>query len=196
MARKKSIKRASKLFLDHANTIEGFLRSLPPNFSAEHVSWAHEYAIIRLYREFELLILAALIGAINNDSSALSERVGIPFPKHLRDEVCEYILLGEGYFDFKGRDGLIQRIKKYIPDTHYLVKTVRDDQYKMAIERLCSLRNLAAHQSAYAKAQAKKAIGTKKISSAGAWLKKQKRFEGLLKALRLFAADLEKHAPY
>jgi len=47
----------------------------------------HEYAVIRLYREFESLILQGLVGAINNDTSTLSATSGVQFPKHLTDEV-------------------------------------------------------------------------------------------------------------
>ena len=33
-------------------------------------------------------------------------------------------MTGRGYFDFKGRDGLIKTLKQYLPDDHYLVEVV------------------------------------------------------------------------
>ena len=61
--------------------------------------------------EFEQLMLFAIVCAINNDTKTISDSTGVEFPKHLTDEVCEYLVLGGRYFDFKGRDGLI-RVKK------------------------------------------------------------------------------------
>ena len=62
-----------------------------------------------------------LKGAINNDTSTLSQTVNIEFPKSLSDAVCEFIVTGGGYFDFKGRDGLIKTLKDYVPSNHYIV---------------------------------------------------------------------------
>ena len=69
-------------------------------------------------------MLDTLVGALNNDTSTLSTRTGFSFPKHLTDEVCRFLVTGRGYFDFKGRDGLIKTLKQYLPDDHYLVEVV------------------------------------------------------------------------
>ena len=89
------------------------------SFSDAHITWAHDYGIIRLYREFEDMILNCLVAAINSDTQQLSNTTGIDFPKHITDEVCEFIIVGDGYFDFRGRDGLIKTLKRYLPDNHY-----------------------------------------------------------------------------
>ena len=97
--RKKSAKKAAKDFVSKADEIEKFIDSINlSRLSTKHVTWAHEYAIIRLYREFEDMILNSLIAAINKNTSELSNTTGISFPKHLTDEVCEYIIVGDGYF--------------------------------------------------------------------------------------------------
>ena len=107
--RKKSAKKVAIDFVKKAEEIEKFIDpSNLTNLSEKHITWAHEYAIIRLYREFERMILHSLIAAINNNTSDLSQETGVSFPKHLKDEVCEYIIVGNKYFDFKGRDGLIR----------------------------------------------------------------------------------------
>jgi hypothetical protein len=100
MARKKSIKTAAKTFATEADAILAFLARISPNATDADLSWVHDYAIIRLYREFESLILDALVGAINNDTTTISGTSGVKFPKHLTDEVCEYLVTGGGYFDF------------------------------------------------------------------------------------------------
>jgi hypothetical protein len=196
MPKKKSVKRTAQRFSQKTNQILHFLDSCSPRASDEHVSWLHEYAVIRLYREFERLVLGALVGAINNDTSVLSRHAGVQFPKHLTDEVCEYLVTGGGYFDFKGRDGLIQRIKRFLPKDHYLLDVLRGPRFEGAINSLYALRNFAAHASPTSKVAAKKAIGALNLGSAGAWLKKQGRFGQLVESLQLLGNEVEKRAPY
>jgi hypothetical protein len=149
-----------------------------------------------LYREFESLMLDCLIGAINNDSTTVSSTTGIEFPKHMTDEVCEYLITGTGYFDFKGRDGLIKTLKKFVPATHYLVGEVKRLKYKDALERLSALRNYAAHESAVSKRTAASAVGAQRMSSSGAWLKVQGRITTIIDKLKELAEEIEAAAPY
>jgi hypothetical protein len=88
-----------------------------------------------------------LIGAINNNTVTLATKTGFGFPKHLTDEVCEFLIVGNGYFEFKGRSGLISKLKEYVPDDHYLVKIAKKPKYKDTLDQLYSLRNFAAHES-------------------------------------------------
>ena len=176
MSRKKSIKKSANDFIDKIDDLNTFLSSSISSMSDEHKSWSHDYAVIRLYREFEQMMLAGIVGAINNDSTTISEVTGVDFPKHLTDEVCEYLVLGSGYFDFKGRDGLIKNLKKYVPDTHYLVTIIKKPKYKDTLEKLSALRNYAAHESHQSKRAVLFAIGQRRIGSAGAWLKVSTRF--------------------
>lgn len=195
--KKKSAKKASETFRGKVEEIEAFLRTKSlASFSDEHVSWVHDYAIIRLYRDFEDLILHCLVAAINNDTERLSQTTGVDFPKHLTDEVCQYIIVGDGYFDFRGRDGLIKQLLKYLPKDHYLVAIIKTARYREALEQLTALRNFAAHGSKPSKKQALKAIGRVKMHSSGAWLKKQNRFGKISKELKALAGDVNKRAPY
>lgn len=195
--RKKSGKKASETFTEQVEDIEKFLtQKRLKRFSDAHVSWAHDYAIIRLYRDFENMILNCLIAAINNDTEQLSKTTGIVFPKHLTDEVCEYIIVGESYFDFRGRSGLIQTLKKYLPDNHYLVVIVKKEVYKEVLEQLSALRNYAAHDSDISKRRALKAIGGQRIASSGAWLKSGSRFNRITTKLKRLANEINQIAPY
>ena len=196
MPRKKSVKRSARRFIEQIDEIRRFVEEAKRHFSDRHVSWAYEYAIIRVYREFEALVLDALVGAINNDTSTISQRTGVKFPKHLTDEVCRYLIVGTGYFDFKGRSGLLRILKQYVPETHYLVQIIQRPNYRRALEDLPALRNLAAHNSLVAKRNAKKAIGQSRMPEAGAWLKRQGRFERIAGALRDLALEIEQEAPY
>jgi cupin superfamily acireductone dioxygenase involved in methionine salvage len=196
MPRKKSIKKSAVGFRRRADEIAAFLTDAAQKLTAQQASWAYEYGILRLYREFEALMLDALVGAINNDTTTIAETTGTRFPKHLTDEVCKYLIVGDGYFDFKGRDGLIQTLSKYVPEGHYLVTAVKKDRYKEALERLSALRNLAAHNSAVAKARAKKAVGQQRMPDAGSWLKKKSRLMTIVNRLKELADEIEAGAPY
>lgn len=196
MPKKISIKKAAQRFRARADGITGFLLTVGQGQSKEHVSWLYDYAIIRMYREFEQLMLDSIVGAINNDTSTLADTTGFSFPKHLTTQVCVYLILGKGYFDFKGRDDLVQTLKKYVPEDHYLVTIIKKEKYKAPLERLSALRNYAAHGSDASKRTALATVGQKKISSCGSWLKCQDRFERIKDGLNSLAFEIESAAPY
>ena len=58
MARKKSVKKSASDFRRRADAIVEFVDEAEP-LGDKHLSWAYEYGIIRLYREFEAMMLAA-----------------------------------------------------------------------------------------------------------------------------------------
>lgn len=195
--RKKSGKKAANLFKEELAEIRAFVSEISEqDLSDSHITWVYDYAVIRLYRAFEHLILNCLVAAINNDTAQLSRATNVNFPKHLTDEVCEYLIVGHGYFDFRGREGLIQTLKKFLPEDHYLTTVVKKATYKEALEQLAALRNFAAHGSQAAKRRAAAAIGAKRLSASGAWLKRQDRFEIIAAKLESLAGEIESHAPY
>jgi cupin superfamily acireductone dioxygenase involved in methionine salvage len=197
MPRKKSLKKSADDFKVSADEILNFLTTVRPSvLSEEYVSWLHNYAIIRLYKAFETLMLDVLVAAINNDTSTISNTTGVAFPKHLNDEVCEFIITGTGYFDFKARSGLIKTLKGFVPDNHYVVKAISDKKYQSALDQLSALRNFAAHESASAKRAALKAIDGSNLSSSGAWLKKHGRLNEITDKLKALAIELKSQAPY
>lgn len=195
MPKKKSIKMAAQRFIEAADGVLDFFDKTS-GLKEDYHDWCTDYAIIRLYREFENLMLDALAGAINNDASAISNAVGVDFPKHMTEGVCRYLIVGTGYFDFKGRDGLIKIARDFVPEAHYLIGVLKTAKFKDALEQLSALRNLAAHDSDRAKAAAKKAIGGDKIGSAGSWLRKQGRLKMLCESLKDLAAEIKANSPY
>ena len=141
-------------------------------------------------------MLDSLSGAINNDTSTLSASAGFAFPKHLSIEVCQFLVTGRGYFDFRGREGLIKKVREYVPETHYLVVALKKPKYKTALEQLVVLRNLAAHSSDQAKQSALKALNLQRLSSAGSWLKVGERFGTITGLLVALGNEIEAAAPY
>jgi hypothetical protein len=109
MPRRVSIRTLADRFLDEINRVLAFIGVTSEVASDEQVSWIHDYAIIRLYSEFEHLVLSVITGALNNAPEVASEKLGISLPRHLSADVCEFLITGTGYFDFKGRDGLIKQ---------------------------------------------------------------------------------------
>ena len=186
--KKTSARTAAGRFKGDIREVRSFVASMVDlGLSDKHESWIHEQAIIRLYRAFEGAVLDCLIAAINNDTEQLSETTDVRFPKHLNVAVCNYIIVRDGYFNFRGREGLVQEVRKLLRDDHYLVVIIKDAAYKDALERLFALRNLAAHDSAKSKSKALRVLHRQRMGSAGAWLKTQGR-------LREIAVDLEKLA--
>lgn len=197
MPRKKSGKHAAQRFKRDIDEIRGFIADVTSaDLGAQWQSWMFEAALLKAYVAFERLMLGCIVVAINNDTATLAGQTGIDFPKHLTDEVCEYIVIGRGYFDFKGRDGLIREIKKYVSDAHWLLTAVKAPKYKGHLNKLVALRNYAAHESSASKKAALSAVGLERISSAGSWLKKQGRLDAILAGLVALADDIELAAPY
>ena len=196
MPKKKSVKKSAKEFIDHADELQQFVSGPAQSLSKQQNSWCHDYAVIRLYREFEQMMLSAIVGAINNNTETISSTTGVEFPKHLTDEVCEYIVLGGNYFDFKGRDGLIKILKKFVPSNHYLIDIIKKDKYKKTLEQLSALRNYAAHESSQSKRAVLTAIGQQKVGSAGSWLKIKGRYTAMSDKLKELAGEIEISAPY
>ena len=195
--RKKSIHLAARTFRTRVDEIIAFTARCTGStrLTDQDQSWCYDLAIIRLYREFEDLMLSCLVALINNDTTTFSQHKKRKFPKHMNVEVCEYLICGDGYFDFAGRDGLIKIIKKIVPAAHWLPTIVGDAAYSNALKNLSALRNFAAHDSSVSKKRALEAIGQERMSSSGAWLKKQNRFRGICQSLKAMALQIETAAP-
>jgi hypothetical protein len=168
--RKKSIKLAAQTFVTNVDEIVAFTQRgvAAAPLTEQDQSWCYDLAIIRLYREFEDLMLSCLVALINNDTTTFSQLKKRTFPKHMNVEVCEYLICGDGYFDFAGRDGLLKTIKKIVPNGHWLPTIVGDAAYTNALKKLSALRNFAAHDSSVSKKRALEAIGQERMSSSGA----------------------------
>ncbi len=198
MPKKKRIKLSVAYFLREVGQITNYLVRIQStsDLKDSDKTRCHDYAVIWLYRAFENLMLDSLSGAINNDTSTLSASAGFLLPKHLSIEVYQFLFTGRGYFDFRGRDGLIKKVREYVPETHYLAITLKKTKYKSALEQLIALRNLAAHGSDQARQSALKVLNLTRLSSAGSWLKVGNRFGTITGLLVALASEIEAAAPY
>ncbi|MFD7676580.1 hypothetical protein [Streptomyces anulatus] len=197
MPRKKSAVYAANIFKQETQRVLDFVENAEAvPLGDQDLTWVYELALVKTAVAFERLMLACIVCAVNNDTSTIGAQTGINFPKHLTDEVCEYLVTGGGYFDFKGRDGLIKTFRKFLPTTHYLPAAVKLPQFKAPLEQLIALRNFAAHESPASKVAVLKVLEIKRISSAGAWVKKQGRLHQLTSELHGLADEIIKSAPY
>lgn len=194
--KKTSLRGVAKTFRANSKEIMAFFSET----AALKEEWSErcaDYAVVLLYGAFEAMMLRSLAGAINNDSTITSKQLGVKFPKHMSEDICTYLITGSGYFDFKGRHDLIKTIKKYLSDSHYLCRIVKDSKFKDALDRLCALRNLAAHRdSEKAHDAAANAVKQAKIGSAGAWLRAHDRFKSICESLNGMAKQIQTQAPY
>lgn len=195
MPKKLSIKTRVADFRTSCDEILHFVIRMSTDASKKDSTWLHEYAILRLYRSFEDFIAWVLVGCLNQNSQTLSDQTGIAFPKHLSVPVCRYLMTGGGYFDFRGRDGLIRTSKRLLGADHDIVAIVRHKDYVDSLDKLCALRNFAAHGSEHAKAQAKRTTQTN-MSSAGAWLKSDNRLRKIAEDLNDLARSIEEAARF
>jgi len=197
MAKKKSISIQCKEFENQIEEILDFLQFATECMSDKQISWSHDYALIRTYRVFENLILNCLIASINQDTAGtIGLRKGLDFPKNIKDEVCEYLIVKDGYFDFKGRNGLITELKKYLPDDHFFIKIIKKQKYKDTLDQLVSLRNFAAHDSKKSKQSVKRALKLSRIGSSGSWVKKQNRFNKIASKLNELVKEIDSECSY
>ncbi|MFG3132869.1 hypothetical protein ACGFZU_34875 [Streptomyces tendae] len=215
MGRKKSGKYAATKFKGTTKRIRDYLAEIDQSGLTEQaVTWGYEAALMKTSVAFEALMLECLIVALNNDSQPFTEHTSIAFPKHMTEKVCEYLVTGGGYFDFKGRGGLLGDVKRVTGgDGHYLYDAVKNKAYLHALQLLLALRNYAAHESPQSKEKVRQAIvafrlglpgtpdrhqlnGAKAPAAAGAWLKRQGRFTEILDTLDALADEIHQGAPY
>lgn len=151
----------------------------------------YDYAVFSAYREFEQFVLAICIARINNDPTAFYKAVGVEFGRHITAAQSEYLLVGDGYFDFRGHGGLVEVLRRASGDSP-MVAAAKLPQNRIAFEILVGLRNYVAHGSTQSWQAALKAMQNwepdrKNLGSAGSWLKAapggQTRMERLLAGL-------------
>jgi MoxR-like ATPase len=89
---------------------------------------------------------------------------------------------------------LIGTAKKFLPNDHDLVRTLKKRKYLTSLKRLAALRNFAAHSSSRAKKQALAATNRQRMHSAGAWLKRSNRFQKIVEDLQALAEEIREWA--
>ncbi|MBU0692168.1 hypothetical protein KKH18_10215 [bacterium] len=197
MPKKLSIKKSAEKFCNRSDELLEFITAFQPSKNP-HVYMLYDLAIIKLCASFENFVERVIVGGINNDTSVFANATGIKLPKHLSDEVCFYLVEGGRYFDFRDFGDLVGKMRnQYLGKEHFSVKALESKtSFKITINRLFALRNLAAHESDQSRRCAQKALGKSYKPMPGVWIAGPKRFDSLVAELKEIAETIAKNAPY
>lgn len=173
------------------------------NISDASITRCYDYVLLGAYRAFEQFILQLCITRINRDPAAFYDSVGVGFGQHITADQCEFLLVGDGYFDFRGHGGLVNVVRRAAGKDTPMHALTKNSDHRKTFEILASLRNYVAHQSTQSRRAALKAMqhwepDRKSLGKAGSWLKAlvggQTRMERLLLAADLFCDQLREAA--
>ena len=158
------------------------------------VSGIYSCPVIEVYGEFEEVISSRLSAPVNHDMSSLGRKKNVKLPENLSGFPCEYLVLGEHYFDFNGKDSLIRSI---LNDGTILLNLIQKNMYKDQFTILCNMRNHAAHSSEKSRKAALSASGRTsswpKAITRGSQIT---RFSYPVKSLKILVSNVEVQARY
>ncbi|MBL4793429.1 MAG: hypothetical protein JKY97_10915, partial [Citromicrobium sp.] len=109
-----------------------------------------ESVLLRLLANWERFVDEQLVDCLNIDHSRLSEYLGVSIPAHPSKNICEAILFGGTYRDFRGFGDLKGFSKKILPEASNPFLVVHSSRTS-AIDEMYKLRNYLAHYSSAAK---------------------------------------------
>ena len=106
-----------------------------------------ESLVIRLCALWEAFVEDELIDCLNIDCcSKYREELQLELPEHPTKDLCEAILVGPGYLDFKSVGDIRSRAGKILPDDVNPFKLIRSATAKR-IDELYVMRNFLSHYS-------------------------------------------------
>jgi hypothetical protein len=109
-----------------------------------------ESVLLRLCAHWERFVDEHLVDCVNCDHSKLNDYLGVTIPRHPSRSLCQAVLFGGGYKDFKNFGDLKGFTKKVLPDESnpFLVISVA---HGTKIDEVFKIRNYLAHYSAAAR---------------------------------------------
>ena len=109
-----------------------------------------ESVLLRLCANWEHFVDEHLADCVNRDSSKLPEFFSVTMPKHASRDLCQALIFGEGYRDFRTFGQLKGFTKKLLPDgsnPFLAITSTNSDR----IDEAYKIRNYLAHYSAKAR---------------------------------------------
>jgi hypothetical protein len=106
-----------------------------------------ESLVIRLCAIWEVFVGDEMIACLNIDSSKCKEELQLRLPKHLSKDLCEAILVGHGYMDFKSVGDIKSFARKVLPDDVNPFNFIRTNPTAKRIDELYIMRNYLSHYS-------------------------------------------------
>ena len=105
-----------------------------------------ESLVIRLCAIWEAFVEGEMIDCLNIDCSRYKEELQLKLPEHPTKDVCEAILIGPGYLDFKNVDDMKGFAKRVLPKDVNPFKLIRPATAKQ-VNELFTMRNYLSHYS-------------------------------------------------
>jgi hypothetical protein len=109
-----------------------------------------EAFVLRIAAIWEVLVESLLIDCLNRDSSSLGKHLDLPLDKNLKRPVCEAIVSGLRYFDFRNVNSLKKETKNILVPRHNPFLAIPKDAERK-IDESFVIRNYLAHYSSMAK---------------------------------------------
>jgi hypothetical protein len=143
-----------------------------------------EAFVLRIAAVWEILVETLLIDCLNKDSSALAKYTGIPLDKHMKRPVCEAIVSGLHYFDFRNVGSLTHRSKQILARRHNPFLAIPKDAAHR-IDEFFIFRNYLSHYSSAARRSVmhvyQRSYGRKRFMEPGAFLYAAQRRGGQIR---------------
>jgi len=118
-----------------------------------------ESVILRLSANWERFVDEHLVDCVNCDHSMLSEYFGTNIPANPGKDLCEALIFGAGYKDFRSVADLIRFSKKVLPETKNPFLLI-SKTHRKRIDEVYKIRNYLSHYSAVAQRSLRKMYKT------------------------------------
>jgi hypothetical protein len=105
-----------------------------------------EAFLIKIIAEWDNFLEKSLVYLTKDDTSKLSEYLGLNLPPKINFDTCQAILNGLNYFDIKSSSNLKSIAKKILPDSNNPFQHIESKLYTI-VDDLYIIRNYVAHKS-------------------------------------------------
>lgn len=109
-----------------------------------------ESVLLRLCAHWERFVDEHLVDCVNCDHSRLNEFLGVTIPRHPSRNVCQAVLFGGSYKDFRSFGDLKGFSRKVLPDESNPFLVIAP-AHGAKIDEIFKIRNYLAHYSAAAR---------------------------------------------
>lgn len=196
MANEASIKAVVNKFTTDIDSVLKFVEEHKGDGKGLFTFYVYDYAIIKIFKDFEELLLKTIVGLINQEALYVASSTGHKGTKSVRKKDAEHLFIGNNYFSFKGTNGLLKKIKSFFPVNHWFISILSDTKYNGTFNVLIPLRNFAAHSSKTAKTNAINAVGLQQLGYSGAWLKVGNRFQNIVDDFKDISSRINAQAKF
>jgi len=115
-----------------------------------------ESLVIRICAIWEAFIEGEMIDCLNIDCSKCREELQLRLPPHMTRDLCEAVLVGQGYLNLRSVDDIKGLAKRILPDDVNPFRLIRANPTARRINEFYTMRNYLSHYSGKSKRQLQK----------------------------------------